>query len=167
MKVGDYVTKEDKIFLRVVAVIENDDVLLGIESIKEDYIVWYTEQELINHGYTKQIPKWEEFNNAVVGDIISTGSDQYIKIIARVGDAILCSEPASQQAQDVLKMLREKPKSGVKVKVGFFGKGGKKDRVEGMERLRLHASTTKMQHIAGSWFTTKQMVLFNWHLVRE
>ena len=167
-KQGDFVTAPNKVFLEIMAVID-DGVLpiYGTISPKAwDKVIWRTEFELTDEAYVKGTPDFEQFASIRAGDIMKMGwtdDAEYIRVLARVGDVVLLSAaPQSKKVKEVTELSKqlEDLTDGMVKPLEMMP-------AEDREMLKKMASTTHASKIATEWETVTKLALMNWQLLSE
>lgn len=157
-KVGDYLERPNTVFMRVIASIQGEFEIYGISSIKNPIqLDWFTLQELNHLGYKKSEPNVKEFNNAKIGDIVHAGGDQYLKVLAKAGHALLLS----QASDEIAKIMLE---------IGEQFNDATGQQVMSREQAKfLKQKSSKFGQLnnAGTWFDVEVMALMAWKLIKE
>lgn len=160
IQVGDFLAAPNTVWLRVAAVLDQGVALYGLVTLADHtHMHWYTAAEIRSKKLRRGSPQFDLFTSLQIGDIVQTGDADgpYVKVLARVGDAVLLSEEPSQAADVVLdfgRMMNEK-----------LGRDVMSD--EQAEKLQAARSTNQAHQRAGDWYDVHTMALRNWNVVRE
>lgn len=168
LRPGDYVTRDDRVFLRILGTIDSDlGPTYACLCPKCADIHWYSQYEMDSDGMTKAEPDLAAYQALRSGDIIHCGhSDDrgYRTVLARAGDAILLSqEPNKHLAQALLKvdkMLKAEMADSDLQLSDILGK-------DEMHRLKKLGSSLHAAKIAGDWYSVEKLALYNWPIVSE
>lgn len=157
IKMGDYISTNNTVLMHVVAIVQGESKIYGFNSIKNPDIRWFTEQEVIGRGLevTEYTPG--KFKNIRTGDIVHMGEDQYVKVLARVGDAVLLSKAKDPSATEFVSAM-DHLAEGLGINVLDD---------EAREHISDHGKMTKMTQTADDWYDIEFMNLMNWRVVEE
>ncbi len=157
-KVGDFLVNHTSVFMLIVAVIEGDPCIYAISHIKQsDHLHWLSELEIADNGFRPGKPDFSSFENIKEGDIIGQGDDGYVKVLARVGHAVLLSQPPDEAAGLILDLTRNMKEAGIDVPM-----------LKGAEdRLQNAASSHKAYRRAGNWHDVRTLALMNWRVIKD
>lgn len=167
-KVGDYITAPDKVFLRVIAVIDSGlGAVYLLNNHKSNNNQWESQYELDQDKIAVGQPDFEGASKLKAGDILNLGSPEqtnYATVLARVGDAVLLSQTADKQkANMLLKMDEQIQRMGEE-----FGKmmGAVLDDDE-RARIKKMGSSIHASKLAGEWFDVRNIALMNWQILGD
>lgn len=163
-KVGDYVTRPDWVYLRVVAALPSDNTLYALVNYtKKPALQWLTEFEVEQWQLKLAKPDFECWKNIAVGDMIQIRDNDhshYRKVLARIGDAVMLSEaPVSKKQRDTLDKLAaqvEELTSGVV------------EKEELLSGVNLPMNTVAAYKTADAkWTTVDVLAHMHWTLIRQ
>lgn len=155
---GEFIVSQESVYMLIVAVIPGDPSLYAISHIKQnDHLHWITEHEIADRGYVKGVPHFAAFQQLQVGDTIAMGDNSYMKVLARVDDAVLLSQPPDEAASFILDMARSMKEQGIEAAMPDGAQ----------EQLQNAASMNKAYRRAGHWHDVRTIALFNWRIVRD
>lgn len=181
-KVGDYIVAPGCIFKRIVGVITDDssnpiyancvpynrakdDDRAGGYSAIGTRMVWDTEFELDDDGYAPATPDFKRYSKLEAGDMLLVGDKQdYIKVLARVGEAILLSDIPNTQEAEMVNKLSEQIKELSDGKVDPMQDLMSEDE---RKKLKQRGTMTYAHKVANIWKTTEWLCLMNWTIVGE
>lgn len=168
-KVGDYITADDYVIRKVLAVVEDGlQPVYAVDNPKgdKDDIKWVTEFELDEDSMSQITPDFASYHALEAGDILHMGqaSDrEYTTVIARVGDLVLLSmAPHShelKQATQLSDQLKELTDGEVDL-IGSLDEDTKK-------ALKKHSSSRWTKNVASMWRSVEWICLMNWPIVKE
>lgn len=169
-KVGDYVCAPDRVFIRIVAVIDSGlGPMYGcVTPTHSDHIHWKSQYELDSESLVRGTPNFEGCNQLVAGDILRVGQNEkssvYVTILARVGEAILLSSAPDKRLAERLLQLDKVMKdvtedTGLDI-TDFFDD-------EDMRNFKRIGSQLHASKIAGNWMPIETLALMNWDIIKE
>jgi hypothetical protein len=171
-KVGDYLTADDSVIMRVDAVIADDpyNPLYGVshekrpDREKDTLLQWATEYELDHNPPVYHItPEWDKWAKVKAGDLIHVGTSidkGYVKVLARVGNLVmLSSKPTTRKEKESLNRIAgqiEDLTDGKVTKIEITKTIGKD----------MELTTSEAHKTANSyWWTTEQLARMHWELL--
>lgn len=163
--VGEYVTADDWIYLKVIAVIPNDgNPIYGVVNQKsKKKIQWHSQAEF-NHSNTyKGTPDFAFWNTIAPGDMVRIGvtpDRAYVKVLARVGDAVLLSmTPSTRKERETYDKLTSQ------IEELTDGAIEKKE----LQRSQYLPQSVNEAHsfAANEWMSTTSLALMHWTLIKE
>ena len=158
-KTGDYIVNYNTVFLLIVAVVPGAPTLYATTNIKEnDHIHWMTEFEAVDRGYSVGKPDFTSFEGLAVGDMLQIGQEgSYMKVLARIENAVLLSQMPDEGANIILDMNTAMMESLGSPIVP-------KDIASELQEARsIHRSYRR----AGHWHDVRTLAMFNWKIVSE
>lgn len=171
-KVGDYITASDKVFLKIIAVVDSGMGAMYYlynprPDLKGDNYRWESQYELDEQKLVVGVPDYEGANKLQAGDILNLGSPEavnYSTVLARVGNAVLISQTPDKKKADMLLKLDD----AMKEMSSEFGEMAssllddeQRAQVKKM-KSSIHASKT-----AGEWWDVERIALMNWQILGE
>lgn len=168
-KKGDYIAGEKTVFLKIACVLTDDENLpiYGVTGPKSRNIVhWESQFELDEQDFGKRTPDFKSYQNLKTGDflVIQSGK-KYVKVLARVGDAVLLSGapndmPAStsKMATEILGQLEEVMED-IKTMEGESSSAKKYIQNMGSQNYQNKKTT--------SWMHVDQICLMNWPIAKD
>lgn len=179
-KVGDYIARHDSTAALVLAVIEGNVPLYGVQIRNADgevhaKIKWLTEYETDTIGYAPYNPDFKLWASIEQGDIITieaecqhpehkNGHEERRKVLARVGDLIIMSHTpvphdVQKGGQDIAEQLDDLLDTGGKL-TGMYERG--------KEKMKPYITTAGAWKTADEvWYDVHTLALMNWRLLRE
>lgn len=169
-KAGDYIVADDKVFLRVIAVIDNGlgaMYALVNPRAKQAGIQWESQYELDEDSMVVGYPDFEAARKLKPGDILNLGaSDQanYATVLARVDNAVLLSQTPDKKKADMLLKMDDKMREMGEEFGGAIGGILDDDDRKKINKMRssVHASKT-----AGTWWDVDNIALQNWQILGD
>lgn len=166
-KIGDFLAAPKTVILEVVAVVDTGAMpVYGFRSPKHNHIQWETSYQVEQDNMKKLTPDFKAYSKIKTGDILKIGGGSieegvYIRVLARVGDAVLLSEkPQAEKIKKVTK-LAEQLSDLTDGELDIMQALDADDR----ETLRKMASTTHASKLANEWMYWGTICLMNWTLI--
>lgn len=169
-KVGDYLTANDRVFIKIIAVIDSGmGPMYGVLTPKHsDHIHWKSQYELDSDNLYRSEPDFAGFKQLKAGDILRIGQDEksstYVTVLARVDDAVLLSStPDKRLAERLLKLDKFMKEATEEIGVELTDFLDEKD-LRDFKRVgsQLHASK-----IVGDWQPVETLALMHWDIIKE
>lgn len=177
-KVGDWILADNRVYQKIEAVIEGDEIVYGLTLPKHDksddegmYLAWVTEFELLDRDpLMKKVPApdFKKYAKLKAGDVVHMGNSSdrpYITILAKVGTTVLMSGvPHGHKEHEVMEKVSEQVKELT---------GGEVDPMEDFfddedkAQMKKHSNSRYVKRIATVWKTTDWICLMNWPIVEE
>lgn len=169
-KAGDYIVAPDKVFLRIIAVIDSGMgamyFLVNPRPSSTRY-AWESQYELDEDGMEVGEPNFELARKIKPGDILNLGSPEsanYATVLARIDNAVLLSNtPDKKKADMLLKMDQKMREMGEELGASLGGLLDDGDRAKiNKMRSSVHASKT-----TGEWWDVDTIALMNWQILGD
>lgn len=164
-EVGDYITRDDWVKMKVVATIDGDKTnrLYGLWHPKKNAIMWETEFQLYKNKVKRtnfSTDKWKGLKSGQMVLLGAKDSMDYGQVIAVVGEAVMLSlvpmkRKEKEHFEDIAKQLEDLTDGDITV-----------EQMEAMAGVT-DTATEAYKTAGNKWFTFEQLEYMHWEPVMD